>query len=79
MPSPFHVRRIEILDQDAGAPLSTEAAEVSSDVLAGSGLEGIAVYEWIYEIADEAGQVVLALPFEAAIKLDSPDPDCIDD
>lgn len=78
----FHVRKGEVLDQDtegrdlaATEALSDEATEASRDLLAEGDLQGLDRREWVFEIADEAGQTVLTFPFEAAIEPDLPDPD----
>ena len=85
MPSPYHVRRIEIFHQNTEhqgsktASLSEEATELSRNLPADGALQAIASYEWIFEVADESGQTVLAFPFEAAIKPDLPEPDRLGD
>ena len=78
----FHIRKGEVFDRDdegrkvdATGSLSEEATEASRDLLAEGDLQGLDRREWVFEIADEAGETVLTFPFEAAIEPDLPEPD----
>ena len=55
--------------------LRDETIEAARDVLADGDLQGLDRREWVFEVADESGGIVLTLPFVDAIEPDVPDPD----
>ena len=78
----FHIRKGDVLDKDsvgreiaATEALSEEAIEAVRDVLADGDVQGLDRREWVFEVADESGGIVLTLPFVDAIEPDVPDPD----
>ena len=71
-----------MFDKDSGGReiaatevLSDETIEAALDVLADGDLQGLDRREWVFEVADESGGIVLTLPFVDAIEPDVPDPD----
>ena len=78
----FHIRKGDVVDQDsvgreiaATEVLREETIEAARDVLADGDLQGLDRREWVLEVADESGGIVLTLPFVDAIEPDMPDPD----
>ncbi len=55
--------------------LREETIEAARDVLADGDVQGLDRREWVFEVADESGGIVLTLPFVDAIEPDVPDPD----
>jgi hypothetical protein len=77
----FHIRKGDAFDQDSeGREIATtsvlreEAIEAARDVLADGDLQGLDRREWVFEVADKSGGIVLTLPFVDAIEPDMPDP-----
>ena len=54
--------------------LRDETIEAARDVLADGDVQGLDRGEWVFEVADESGGIVLTLPFADAIEPDVPDP-----
>jgi hypothetical protein len=78
----FHIRKGDVFDKDSGGreiaateALSDETIEAARDVLADGDVQGLDRREWVFEVADESGGIVLTLPFVDAIEPDVPDPD----
>ena len=77
----FHIRKGDVLDQDsvgrevaATEVLRDETIEAARDVLADGDVQGLDRREWVFEVADESGGIVLTLPFVDAIEPDVSDP-----
>ena len=77
----FHIRKGDAVDQNsegreiaATEVLREETIEAARDVLADGDVQGLDRREWVFEVADESGGIVLTLPFVDAIEPDMPDP-----
>jgi hypothetical protein len=75
----FHIRRGNVLVEDSEGievseieALEEEGIEAARDLLADGDLGGLDRREWAFEIADETGTTVLALPFKEAVEADLP-------
>ncbi len=76
----LHVRKGDVFDKDSGGreiaateALREETIEAARDVLADGDVQGLDRREWVLEVADESGGIVLTLPFVDAIEPDMPD------
>lgn len=78
----FHIRSSDVLVEDQegfevseSGSLEEEAVEAARDLLAEGDLQGLDRREWVFEVADESGTILLKLPFIEAAEADfSPPP-----